>query len=112
VPDHPRGFHDLGGLEDGRVDRHEHDNDFWEQRVDALMRALGALDPPLVRTDELRRAVEGLGKAAYDAMSYYERWIAAITNVLLEKNVITVGELARKIAELEAAENAEPAGHR
>ncbi|MBV8152592.1 MAG: nitrile hydratase subunit beta [Candidatus Eremiobacteraeota bacterium] len=115
MPDAPRGFHDLGGVEDegGPIDRHEHENDFWEQRVDALMRALGTLDPPLVRTDELRRAVEGLGKEAYDSMTYYERWIAAITNILLEKNVITVGEIGRKIAEIEADERAaEPAGKR
>ena len=104
MPDAPRGIHDLGGLEAGPIDRHEHDNDFWEQRVDALMRALGAIDPPLIRTDELRRAVEALGREAYDSMTYYERWIAAIANLLLEKNVIAVDELGRKIAEIEARE--------
>src|SRR5579872_285274 len=101
---HPRGIHDLGGLDAGPIDRSEHQNDFWEQRVDALMRALGAIDPPVVRTDELRRAVEQLGSEAYDSLSYYERWIAGITNVLLEKDVITVDELGRKIAEIESRE--------
>ena len=101
---HPRGIHDLGGLEAGPIDRGEHQNDFWEQRVDALMRALGSLDPPVVRTDELRRAVENLGAEAYDELSYYERWIAAITNVLLEKSVISVDELGRKLDEIEARE--------
>jgi hypothetical protein len=101
---HPRGMHDVGGEPAGTIDRTEHQNDFWEQRVDALMRALGTLDPPLVRTDELRRAIEGIGADAYDSMSYYERWIAAITEVLLEKGVISVNELSAKIADIEQRE--------
>ena len=103
---HPRGIHDLGGLPDGPIDRTEHQNDFWEQRVDALMRALGTLNPPVVRTDELRRAIEGMGAKAYDDLSYYERWITAITEVLLEKGVIGVDELSKKIADIEAREPA------
>jgi len=101
---HPRGMHDLGGRPAGAIDRTEHQNDFWEQRIDALMRALGTLDPPLVRTDELRRAIEGIGADAYDSMSYYERWISAIVEVLLEKGVISVNELSGKIAEIEKRE--------
>jgi len=97
-------MHDLGGLPGSTIDRTEHQNDFWEQRVDALMRALGTLDPPLVRTDELRRAIEGIGAEAYDSMSYYERWISAITEVLLERGVISVNELSAKIAEIEERE--------
>jgi hypothetical protein len=97
-------MHDVGGEAGGTIDRSEHQNDFWEQRVDALMRALGTLDPPLVRTDELRRAIEGIGADAYDSMSYYERWIAAITEVLLEKGVISVNELSAKIADIEQRE--------
>lgn len=97
-------MHDVGGEAAGTIDRSEHQNDFWEQRVDALMRALGTLDPPLVRTDELRRAIEGIGADAYDSMSYYERWIAAITEVLLEKGVISVNELSAKIADIEQRE--------
>lgn len=103
---HPRGIHDLGGLPEGPIDRTEHQNDFWEQRVDALMRALGAVDPPIVRTDELRRAIEGMGAKAYDEMSYYEKWITAVTEVLLEKGVIGVDELSTKIAEIEGREPA------
>jgi len=70
------------------------------------MRALGALDPPVVRTDELRRAIEGMGAKAYDELSYYEKWITAIAEILLEKGVIGVDELSTKIAEIEAREPA------
>ena len=51
--------------------------------------------------DQMRRNIEDLGPGVYDKMSYYERWCAAITNVLLQKNVITVDELGRKMAEVE-----------
>ena len=37
-------------------------------------------------------------------MSYYERWIYAITQVLLQRGVITVDELGRKIEAIRAHE--------
>jgi hypothetical protein len=52
--------------------------------------------------DELRRGIEQLGPGAYDEMSYYQRWMAAIGDNLLEKGVITVDELGRKMAQVEA----------
>ena len=38
--------------------------------------------------DEMRRGIEELGAKAYDEMSYYERWAASTTNVLIEKGII------------------------
>ena len=35
-------------------------------------------------------------------MSYYERWIASMTNTLLNKGVIDSDELGRRMAEVEA----------
>jgi flagellin-specific chaperone FliS len=55
----------------------------------------------LLRTDEMRRNIEDLGPGVYDRLSYYERWCAAVTNVLLQKNVVTVDELGRKMTEVE-----------
>ena len=49
-----------------------------------------------------RRNIEELGPGAYDEMSYYQRWMASIGNNLLEKGVIGVDELGRKMAEVEA----------
>ncbi len=34
--DNTRGYHDIGGLPGGPIDREEHEPTFWEQRVDAL----------------------------------------------------------------------------
>ena len=104
----PRGVHDMGGIEAGSIDRQEHATDFWEQRVDAIMNCLGRRHgerEPVMRTDELRRGVEALGPAAYDSLSYYERWITAITNILLERGVVSVEELGRKLDEVAAREH-------
>jgi hypothetical protein len=96
-----RRHHDMGGEPAGPVDRTEHDHAPWEKRVDALLRLLSDRKRRIMTVDELRRGIEGLGPGAYDEMSYYQRWIASITENLLEKGVITVDELGRKMAEVE-----------
>ena len=95
----PRRVHDMGGLDAGPVDRYEHAHEPWEKRMDAI-RGLCAKHH-LLRTDEMRRCIEDLGPGVYDKLSYYERWCAAVTNVLLQKGVVTVDELGRKMAEVE-----------
>jgi hypothetical protein len=102
MSDPGRRHHDMGGLPAGPVEPSEHDYALWEKRVDALLVLLGSKKRNLVGTDELRHGIESLGAKAYDEMSYYERWIASITGVLLGKGVITSDELGRKMAELEA----------
>jgi hypothetical protein len=52
--------------------------------------------------DELRRNIETLGAEAYDKMSYYERWIYAITQTLIQRGVITIDELGTGIAKAQA----------
>jgi hypothetical protein len=86
-----RRHHDMGGLPAGPVERHEHELAGWEKKVDAILRLL--LAKKVMELDELRRGVEDLGPGAYDELSYFERWIASITNVLLEKGVLHVQEL-------------------
>ena len=87
----------MGGLPAGAIDRTEHDYALWEKRVDALMMLLSSKDRRLLSVDELRRNIESLGADAYDKMTYYERWIYAITQTLIQRGVITVDELGRKI---------------
>ena len=95
----------MGGLPAGPVDPSEHDYAMWEKRVDALMTLLSAPRHGLLKVDELRRNIEGLGAAAYDSMSYYERWMAAIANILIERGVIGIDELGRKMSEIEARDS-------
>ena len=95
-----RGIHDMGGLPAGTVDLTEHDYALWEKRVDALLVLLTKKE--LMTVDELRRNIEGLGLDAYDKMSYYERWIYSITQTLIQRGVISIDELGRKMAEAQA----------
>ena len=97
-----RGCHDIGGLPAGRIERAEHAHSHWEKRADALMVLLASRERRVITVDELRRGIEQLGAEAYDAMSYYERWVASITNTLLNKGVISADELGRRMAEVEA----------
>jgi len=97
----------MGGLEAGPVERIEHDYAPWEKRVDAILRLLSSPRRGVLQIDELRRGIEDLGAGAYDELSYYERWIAAISNLLIEKGVLTVDELGRKMADVETRHEAE-----
>jgi len=98
-----RGPHDMGGLPAGPVEPSEHDYADWERRVDALMVLLSGIKGAhkLLTVDELRKNIEALGPEAYDRMSYYERWVASITQTMLQRGVITTEELARKMREVE-----------
>jgi hypothetical protein len=95
-----RAYHDLGGRPAGTIDRTERELEPWEKRVDAMVQLLSAPERGLVRVDELRRAIEGLGAEEYDRLSYYERWMTAVTNLLIEKGVLTVDELGRKLEDV------------
>jgi len=92
-----RQHHDMGGRPAGKVEPTEHDYEEWERRVDALSVLLGSRK--ILTVDERRRAIESLPPDAYDAMSYYERWTAALAQTLIQRGVITVEELARKMNE-------------
>jgi hypothetical protein len=93
-----RGHHDMGGLPAGKVKPTEHDYAEWERRVDALSVLMGAKG---VTVDERRKNIEMLPPEAYDRMSYYERWIVALTQALIQRGIITTEELARKMTQLE-----------
>ena len=96
-----RLHHDVGGLPAGPVTASEHEYALWEKRVDALLVLLSGKNCQLMTVDELRRNIEALGAEAYDRMSYYECWVTSITQVMIQRGVITTEELGRKMAELE-----------
>ena len=97
-----RGYHDLGGLAGPEIDRGEHDAALWEQRVDALMVLLSGPDHKAFRGDGLRRAIESLGVEAYQSLSYYERWISAISLLLVEQGILSQDEIEARIRALKA----------
>ena len=98
-----RSHHDMGGLPAGKVRRTEHAYEDWEMRVDALMMVLtGAVGGDRRMTvDELRKNIESLPPADYDRMGYYDRWIASLTQTMIQRGVITTDDLARKMEEVE-----------
>ena len=93
-----RGSHDLGGLPAGPVDTGPHDMTFWEKQIDAMNTLLA--QKGLRRTDENRRYVEMLGKDAYERLSYYERWTAALARQLIDKGILSQDELNAKVDEI------------
>ena len=94
-----RSYHDMGGLPAGTVDRSEHDYADWERRVDAMGVVL--TQKKLLTVDQRRRAIETLTPEAYDSLSYYERWVIALGQTLIQRGLITTGELAKKMVEVE-----------
>jgi len=59
----------------------------WEARVAALSTAL--MRSEAFSGDEFRDAIERIPPASYLAMSYYERWLAALELLLAEKKLLT-----------------------
>ena len=95
-----RGSHDLGGLPAGPVDTAPHDPTFWEKQIDAMNMLLGMKG--IRRTDENRRYIEMLGHDAYNTLSYYERWTASMSRLLIDKGYLTQEEVDAKVAEVRA----------
>jgi hypothetical protein len=88
----------MGGLPAGRVQRTEHDYAQWERRVDAMAVLLGS--EKILTVDERRKNIEALPPGDYDAMSYYERWVIALGQALIQRGLITTDELGRKMEEV------------
>jgi len=91
----------MGGQPAGAVEATGHDYAIWEKRVDALMVLLSRKECQHMTVDELRRNIESLGAEAYDKLTYYERWMHAISQTLIQRGVIGIDELGRKIADVE-----------
>lgn len=98
-----RRWHDMGGdpagplpTENGRPA--EHDHTLWEKRVDALMVLMTTKG--YFTVDGLRRVLEDMGPDAFETMSYYERWIAAVNQNLVESGAYTLTELGAKMEQV------------
>ena len=94
------GHHDLGGKPAGAIDRTEHEPSYWDRRVDALQQLMSDPRRRFWRADEFRVAVEGLAPDEYRRLRYYERWITAVSRLLVAKGVLTREELDARTAEL------------
>jgi nitrile hydratase subunit beta len=89
--------HDRGGWPtDAPIDRSEHELADWEVLTDSLVHVLGG--NRVMNVDELRRGIESMPPAAYEAASYYERWLFSVETILTEKGMLEPGELDRRLA--------------
>jgi hypothetical protein len=97
-----RAVHDVGGLEFGPIDREEHDLALWEKRTDAMLILLRDNKRRVLSVDSHRRTIEDYGQQEYDRTTYYEKWIRAIRNLLVEQGVLTREEVEARMAEIRA----------
>jgi hypothetical protein len=100
---------DIGGDPAGKIERVEHELLPWEKRCHALADVLDF--HKIINTEEKRRGVEALGSEMIGKLSYYERWIVAFSNILFQKGILTPGELAVKMEEVERRSLAGDGGH-
>jgi len=89
------GVHDMGGMQDmGPVKPEKNEPVFhepWEGRVFALNTVLGAWRKWNI--DSSRHQRELIPPADYLRMSYYEKWLTALMELLVNRGLITHPEL-------------------
>ncbi len=90
-----RGVHDVGGQHAGSIDVAPHEVSFWEKQIDGIRSIIGAKG--IVTTHENRRYVETLGDEAYQTLTYYERWTAALSRQMIEKGILTQAEIDERV---------------
>lgn len=88
----------MGGDAAGPIPQQDHDFALWEKRVDALMVLCSTQG--FFTVDGLRRVLEDMGPDAFETMSYYERWIAAVNQNLIEAGVYSTAELGQKMQQV------------
>ena len=79
----------------------------WERRMFAV--ALASMGTRSFNIDEYRRTIERMPPAKYLAASYYERWLYALENLLIEKGVIARHEVDIVMAALRSVHSSPPA---
>lgn len=89
------GVHDLGGMQDmGPVQVEKNEPVFhepWQGRAYAVTRAMGAWHK--WNLDASRYQREQIAPLDYFRMSYYERWIVALVELMLKNSMVTPAEL-------------------
>ncbi len=89
------GVHDMGGMHGMGPVQPERDepvfHERWEGRVFAIARAMGAWRKWNIDASRFQR--ELIPAADYLRMSYYEKWLAGLLELLVAKGLVTRAEL-------------------
>lgn len=94
----PKGYHDVGGDEAGEIPMVELPWLHWEKQVEAIRGLLGDGTRRIVSLDEVRRGFESFGVDKYNSLSFYRRRLEAMTDILIEKGIVSQAELDTAIA--------------
>jgi nitrile hydratase len=90
------GVHDMGGMHGmGRIQPERNEPVFherWEARVFAMLRAMGAWRKWNIDASRYQR--ELIPATDYLRMSYYEKWLAGLEQLLVGKGLVSSEELA------------------
>jgi nitrile hydratase beta subunit len=89
------GIHDLGGMHGmGAIQPEKNEPVFharWEARVFAIVRAMGAWRKWNI--DASRHQRELIPPAEWLRMSYYEKWLAGLIELMIDKGLVTRAEV-------------------
>ena len=101
------GIHDLGGMHGlGPINPEENEPVFhadWEKRAFSLFAGTFVFGGYTV--DEFRHAIEKMDPAHYLEATYYEHWLAAFEELLINHGHITLKELDDRVAQLKKESN-------
>lgn len=89
----PKGYHDVGGDPAGAIPKIDLPWLHWEKQVEAIRGLLGDGTRRIVSLDEVRRGFESFGVDKYNALSFYRRRLEAMTDILIEKGIVSRTEL-------------------
>ena len=92
-----RKVNDVGGLPGAAVRLEEHDATLHEKRIDALLMLLTSPGVNAFSVDSLRRAIEQNTADDYSKRGYYEKWMLAIRQLLIEQDILTEQEIDARV---------------
>ena len=89
------GIHDMGGMHGmGPIEDEENEpvfHDKWEGRIFAITIAMGAWKKWNI--DAGRHTIEQIPPADYLRMTYYEKWLARTTGLMVKHGLVTKEEI-------------------
>jgi hypothetical protein len=90
---------DIGGFEAGEVPREERPPLFWEKQLIAMFNLLWR-KTGVLNLDEFRRKVEELKPEEYERLGFYGRRLEALSRLLAEKEVLSVGAIETRTQQI------------
>jgi len=91
---------DVGGLPGGPIRQEDHPVTMYQKRVDALYVLLSSPPISAFRVDSIRRSIESNTKEDYKNFGYYDKWIRAIRDQLIEQKILSEAEINARIEQI------------